>query len=158
MSQAHGVPSEGGDPAEVCALLGGQKVLHRRIASPLDAHDLLLRGLPARALEHFVRGLGRLANSDGLEGAMGMSLRTYQRRREADAKPLSREQSGRLWKFAEILAQATSVFGSQAQAETWLEGPALALEQRRPIDLLATPAGAEMVQAHLGRLAYGVYT
>lgn len=86
-----------------------------------------------------------------------MSLRTFQRRKDAPDKPLSQEQSGRTWKFAEILAKATEVFGSQEEAEQWLERPAIGLDQRRPIDLLATPAGVELVEQYLTRLAYGVY-
>ncbi|MEA2728511.1 MAG: hypothetical protein QOF70_2986 [Acetobacteraceae bacterium] len=87
-----------------------------------------------------------------------MSLRTIQRRKDASMKPLNQEQSGRTWKFAEILAKATAVLGSQDQAEEWLQQPAMGLDQRRPIDLLATQAGAEIVQEFLGRLEYGVYT
>jgi len=34
----------------------------------------------------------------------------------------------------------------------------MGLNQRRPIDLLATPAGVEMVETFLERLDYGVYT
>ena len=73
------------------------------------------------------------------------------------AADLSLEQSGRMWQFAEILAKATSVLGSQEEAEQWLERPAIGLDKRRPIDLLATPAGVEMVEDFLERLAYGVY-
>jgi putative toxin-antitoxin system antitoxin component (TIGR02293 family) len=86
-----------------------------------------------------------------------MSLRTFQRRKEMPAKPLNQEQSGRTWKFAEILAKETAVFGSQEDAEQWLERPAIGLNQRRPIDLLATAAGVEMVEDFLTRLEYGVY-
>ena len=64
-----------------------------------------------------------------------MSVRTYQRRKDTPSKPLSQEQSGRTWKFAEILAKATDVLGSQADAEQWLGRPAIGLDQRRPIDL-----------------------
>jgi putative toxin-antitoxin system antitoxin component (TIGR02293 family) len=66
-------------------------------------------------------------------------------------------QSGRAWKFADILAKATDVFGSQEVAERWLETPAISFDQRRPIDLLSTPAGIELVEDHLVRLDYGVY-
>jgi putative toxin-antitoxin system antitoxin component (TIGR02293 family) len=92
-----------------------------------------------------------------LENAVGMSLRTFQRKKDMPAKLLSQEQSGRTWKFAEILARATEVFGSQQEAEEWLERPAIGLEQRRPIDLLATPAGVELVEDLLVRIDYGVY-
>ncbi|MDQ2803328.1 MAG: DUF2384 domain-containing protein, partial [Pseudomonadota bacterium] len=92
-----------------------------------------------------------------LEKAIGMSLRTFQRRRGAPTKPLSQEQSGRIWKFAEILAKATAVLGSQEEAQQWLERPAIGLDQRCPIDLLATPAGVEIVEDFLERIEYGVY-
>ena len=40
-----------------------------------------------------------------------------------------------------------------------LEGvPAMGLDRKRPIDLLSTPAGAELVERHLARVDLGVYT
>jgi putative toxin-antitoxin system antitoxin component (TIGR02293 family) len=146
----------GNDLQKVADLLGGPRILSRRITSTLDAHELLLDGLPGSALTHFVSHL-LFIQTDSLEKAFGMSLRTFQRRKDAPNKPLSQEQSGRTWKFAEILAKATDVFGSQEEAERWLERPAIGLDQRRPIDLLATPAGIELVEQYLTRLAYGVY-
>jgi putative toxin-antitoxin system antitoxin component (TIGR02293 family) len=146
----------GNDLQKVADLLGGPRILSRRITSALDAHELLLDGLPGSALTHFVSHL-LFIQTDSLEKAFGMSLRTFQRRKDAPDKPLSQEQSGRTWKFAEILAKATDVFGSQEEAEQWLERPAIGLDQRRPIDLLGTPAGVELVEQYLTRLAYGVY-
>jgi putative toxin-antitoxin system antitoxin component (TIGR02293 family) len=87
-----------------------------------------------------------------------MSLRTVQRRRkDAAHSHLSPEQSSRTWRFAEVLAQATEVLGSQSAAERWLESPAIGLENRRPLDLLATDAGAEAVRTYLTQIDYGVY-
>ena len=146
----------GNDLQKVADLLGGPRILSRRITSALDAHELLLDGLPGSALTHFVSHL-LFIQTESLEKAFGMSLRTFQRRKDAPDKPLSQEQSGRTWKFAEILAKATDLFGSQEEAEQWLERPAIGLDQRRPIDLLATPAGIELVEQYLTRLAYGVY-
>jgi len=145
------------DVRRTAALFGGTRLLKRRLASPLDAHRLLLDGLPGRAFRHLVDNLTVLDVDASLEKAMGMSLRTYQRRKAAPAKPLNPEQSGRAWKFAEILGGATEVFGSQDDAEQWLERPAIGLDRQRPIDLLATPAGIELVEDHLNRIRYGVY-
>jgi putative toxin-antitoxin system antitoxin component (TIGR02293 family) len=86
-----------------------------------------------------------------------MSLRTRQRQKAISEKPLNPERSGRTWKFAEILAKATAVLGSPEEAEQWLERPAIGLDQQRPIDLLSTPAGVEMIEDLLERLEYGVY-
>ncbi len=145
------------DPRQVAELLGGTRVLRRDVGNPLDAHDLLVAGLPGKALTHLVDNLMAIQQTASFEKAVGMSLRTLQRRKKAPAKRLSQEQSGRTWKFAEVLAKGTAVFGSQEEAEQWLERPAIGLDQRRPIDLLATPAGVEIVEDLLTRLEFGVY-
>ena len=49
------------------------------------------------------------------------------------------------------------MLGSQAEAEHWLSTPAMALNRRRPVDLLISPAGVEMVEQLLGRVERGVY-
>ena len=141
----------------VAALLGGPRILRRQPESALDAHELILKGLPARALSHLMGELIVLEPTTSLGKAIGMSLRTYQRHSGGKTRPLSAEQSSRTWKFAEILAKATTIFGTQAEAEAWLQRPAIGLDQRRPIDLLSTPAGVELVEDHLQRLEYGVY-
>ncbi len=145
------------DIERVTGLLGGSAVLRHRLSSPLDAHEMLLEGMPSEALHHLIGNLASLRKTASLEKAVGMSLRTFQRRRHVPAKPLNQEQSGRTWKFAEILAKATELFGSQDEAEQRLDRPAIGLDQRCPIDLLATPAGVAMVEDFLTRLEYGVY-
>ncbi|MBX3566827.1 MAG: DUF2384 domain-containing protein [Rhizobiaceae bacterium] len=138
-------------------LLGGERLLNRKLETSRDAHDLLLEGLPAKSFNHLVDNLTTIERSGSLERVVGMSLRTFQRRKDPSSPPLSREQSGRTWKFAEILARAIDIFGSSEEAERWLDQPAMGLDGMRPIDLLETPAGVEMVEQHLGRLRYGVY-
>ena len=122
----------------VMDILGGPKVLKWKLRGPLDAHELLLRGLPGAALTYLVDSLVLLHDPVSLEKAVGISLRTFQRRKADPAKLLSLEQSGRAWKFAEILAKATCC-GFTAEAEQWLERPAIGLDQRRPIDLWRQP-------------------
>lgn len=154
----HEAPTtESAELQRVADLLGGTRVLKHRLRTPLDAHEMLLKGLPGQALSHLVTNIMILHQTASFETAVGMSVRTFQRRKGTPAKPLSREQSGRTWKFAEILAKATAVLGSQEEAEQWLERPAMGLNRRRPIELLATPAGVELVEDFLGRLEYGVY-
>lgn len=145
-------------PRRVADLLGGVRQLHHRIETPLDAHDLIVGGMPAGALNHLIDRLLTVRATSGFEKALGMSLRTRQRRRDTSAKPLNAEQGGRVWKFAEILARAIDVFGSQSEAEQWLVRPAMGLDQRSPIELLASPAGAEVVEDFLTRIEYGAYT
>ena len=132
-------------------------MLGRRISSKFDVHEAITEGIPGGALVHMV-GRVRTLKPDEVSRAVGVSLRTVQRRSNNPKSRLSREQSGRTWKFAEIVAKATEVFGDQTGAERWLTSPAMALDERRPTDLLSSPAGVEMVEQLLGRLEHGVYT
>jgi putative toxin-antitoxin system antitoxin component (TIGR02293 family) len=157
------IPAGGGAPSSererlrhVTDLLGGPKVIGRYPADPLAAHELLEQGLPNVAVRHLMMSMAVIA-PDSIENAIGMSARTRQRREKHPAELLSQDQTGRTWKFAEILTRATSIFGSRADAEQWLLEPAIGLDRRRPIDLLSTPAGLELVEDFLGRLEYGVY-
>jgi putative toxin-antitoxin system antitoxin component (TIGR02293 family) len=153
-------PSEGAELyTRIADLLGGLGNPAAQIQGPYDVHAALLKGLPGSALTALLSSFRVLPRSGKrLETAMGVSLRTMQRKRGNPAKRLSTEQAGRTWQFAEILARATQVLGSQEAAEHWLERPAIGLDRNSPIDLLATPAGTRMVDDYLTRIEYGVYT
>jgi putative toxin-antitoxin system antitoxin component (TIGR02293 family) len=56
-----------------------------------------------------------------------------------------------------IRKQAELLFGSRAESRAWLSRPAMALEQRRPIDLLDTAEGRRVLSNLLTQLEYGVY-
>jgi putative toxin-antitoxin system antitoxin component (TIGR02293 family) len=153
-------PPEGAELyARIADLLGGLGRPAAQIQGPYDVHATLLKGLPGSALAALLSSFRVLPRSGKrLETAIGVSLRTMQRKRGNAAKRLSTEQAGRTWQFAEILARATQVLGSQEAAEHWLERPAIGLDRNSPIDLLATPAGTKMVDDYLTRIEYGVYT
>ena len=139
-------------------LLGGAQHLGRQVVGQLDAHAMILNGMPASAVTCLLKDLAHLKVTKSIEGAVGFSQRTLQRRRGKPDGLLTPEQGGKIWLFAEVLALATEVLGSQDAAERWLEGPVMALDGNQPIDLLATSAGTEMVKELLGRLQHGVYT
>lgn len=58
----------------------------------------------------------------------------------------------------EIFDKVGEAMGSADEADRWLHCPALALDCRRPVDLIATAEGAAIVSDHLQRLEYGVYS
>lgn len=150
--------AEAGDRLRrVTDLLGGAKVFDEPVTSPLQAHRILLVGLPSHAVIFLIGELEVLDRGAAFERAIGFSARTLQRWKSAKTGVLSPDQSSRTWKFAELLAIATETFGSQKDAEVWMQSPVMALDGARPIDLLATAAGTEMVETHLQRLEYGVY-
>jgi putative toxin-antitoxin system antitoxin component (TIGR02293 family) len=56
------------------------------------------------------------------------------------------------------MAKASEVFGGVRQAEAWMDKPAMGLDGCRPIEMLQTLQGAEVVNDFLTRLEYGVYS
>lgn len=151
------LPGARGPFASTAKLLGGHKILKREIGSKLDVHEIIAARLSRRALRHVVEHT-RSLRQDDVADAVGMSVRTIQRLADKPEELLTKEQSSRVWKFAEVLARASEVFGGREEAERWLMSPALALSRHRPIELLTTSAGCELVEQLLGRLEYGVYT
>ena len=57
-----------------------------------------------------------------------------------------------------IFADAVEVLGSENAARGWLAKSAIGLDGRRPVDLLATAEGVQVVKDFLCRLRFGVYT
>jgi putative toxin-antitoxin system antitoxin component (TIGR02293 family) len=145
----------------VRTMLGGHSVLPRAVDNEVEVHDLILKGLPIRAMLRLVEELHVLETPLVLI-VLGISPRNFQRRKAAAKKnhraTLSAEEGSKLWKFAEILAQATKTLGSQQAAESWLNSSQMGLEWKRPVDLLATIQGADVVETLLMRMEYGVYT
>ncbi len=64
--------------------------------------------------------------------------------------------SDRLFRVAHIFALAKEALGSEESARTWLTSPQFGLNNRIPLDVLATKAGAREVEDLLGRIEYGV--
>lgn len=149
-------PAEGSEIERAAALVGGARVLRHGAATAFDVHAALSEGLPGEAVTQLMRHVPGIIGDD-LEAAIGMSLRTMQRLKRAPRQRLTRAQSGQVWNFARIVAKATAVLGSREAAEQWLERPAIGLDGRRPIELLASTAGVGLVEEFLERLEHGVY-
>jgi putative toxin-antitoxin system antitoxin component (TIGR02293 family) len=137
-------------------LLGGRRVLHRAVSTEEDAHELVLHGIPAEAMVRLFDTVNLSSNT--LLAAVGVSERSFARRKAAPRTRLPTDESERLWRLAEVLAHASRVFGSRAEAEQWLDRPAIGLGRRKPIDLMRTHPGARLVSEFLTRIEHGVYT
>jgi putative toxin-antitoxin system antitoxin component (TIGR02293 family) len=139
-----------------CQLLGGGVFARRRLASRSDVHSALVGGLPYGSLLHLVAQMEKLKEVDVVK-VLGISARTLRRQGEAPGKSMPVDLASRTWLLAETLAKAAEIFGSKEDAELWMSQPAMGLDGGRPIDLLQTVQGAELVNDFLGRLEYGVY-
>ena len=122
----------------------------------LQIHDRAMRGLSARPVRRFITA-HRVIDTGELLEVIGASERTL-RLAERQAKRLGPEISDRTLSLAAVTMQAIKVLGSAEVAQRWLSSPAIGLDGRRPIDLIRSRAGTELVTTLLGRMEYGVYS
>lgn len=141
---------------QIVGFLGGETAMSRRIENKLDVHNLIKSGFPFDVLRFLMNSIPALRDPDFMQKAIGMSVRTSQRK-NADGAVLTAEQSSKTWNFAEVMTQAEAVFGTKEDAIKWLNEPALGLDGERPIDLLSTSAGHDLVTDLLTRMEFGVY-
>ena len=150
----------GGAPPAVSAgaieFMGGRRLFKQLPQSRAEIHGTLVKGLPYAVLVHIVDHLSALS-ADQIADALGISGRPLRRQKEQPDKPMPADLASKTWLFAETLAQASAVFGGRDAAERWMARPAMGLDGARPIDLLRTLQGAELVTEFLGRLEHGVY-
>lgn len=142
--------------ATTLEMLGGDEVISPPPETLLDVHHWVAQGIPSASITHLAQAIEPLP-AQRLSEALGISLRTLHRKKGAQSDTLSPAQGGRAFKFAEVVAKASAVLGSRAAAVQWLSAPAMGLEQQKPIDLLATPVGTQLVEELLDRIEYGVY-
>lgn len=155
-------PAQAGRPPaalEVGAVefMGGARLFKQVPHSRAEIHGALVKGLPYALLVTLVDQLTALS-AEQVADAVGISARTLRRQKDHLSKPMPADLASKTWQFAEILAQASAVFGSREAAERWMAQPAMGLDGARPIELLRTLQGSELVTEFLGRLAHGVYT
>ncbi|MDF9435604.1 antitoxin Xre/MbcA/ParS toxin-binding domain-containing protein [Chromohalobacter israelensis] len=63
-----------------------------------------------------------------------------------------------MYRFAEVYKNAVDLFeGDRQRANTWLLNPVRGLGGQRPVEMIATTAGAEAVLDLIGRLEHGVF-
>jgi len=124
----------------------------------MDVHSAILCGVPYGSVVFLISQIKRLHAQDVAE-VLGFSTQTLRRRAKEQADdPMPANLASKAWLFAEILAKATEVCGDRELAELWMSDEAIGLGGRRPIELLRTFQGAELVDEFLSRLAFGVYS
>ena len=122
------------------------------IRSGEDLASLVEKRLPATAIKALVRG--------GLSDAEVYQLIVPRRtlaHRIARHQPLSREESDKAVRVARITAMAEQVFGEVERAWRWLRKPKQRFGGKTPVDMLATEAGARLVEEMVGQIDHGIF-
>ena len=141
--------------AAIAEVLGGKKVLKKRIGTPAQLMTLIREGLPADILPTIAAELSM--DRSAVAKVVGISGRTLSRRLASRSR-LSAEESDRMVRLARVLALANDTLGDRAKASSWLQTPNRALQGSTPFELLDTDAGVQSVETILARIAYGIYS
>ena len=131
--------------------LGGTDVLGCDVRSDADLAKAVESGLPMASLDALA---GHGVTQEEI-GRLIINPRTLSHRR-ARGQKLTVEQSDRAARVARTVALAERTFANEEKAQRWLHRKLHALEERRPIDLVRTHAGALIVEDALIRIAWGV--
>lgn len=133
--------------------LGGERVLRQEIRTDLELVVALRQGLPPEAVEALLSGGGF-----SLEELYRLVIprRTLALRRQKE-QLLTPEESDKLARIARVLGSAEETFQNVGKANRWLRKPNRGLGGQIPLELLATEAGARLVEQALGRIAHGIF-
>lgn len=85
-----------------------------------------------------------------------ISERTLQR--YSASKTLSQEVSERALQLARLYCKGEDVFGDLEQFKQWMLFPSMALGMKKPMDLLDTTFGFQLITDELTKIEYGVFS
>ena len=138
-------------PAGFYARLRG-KLGVSRIRTGDELAYIVEKRLPVTTIKSLVRG--------GLSDAEVYQLIVPRRtlaHRIARHQPLSKQESDKAVRVARITAMAEQVFGEPERAWRWLRKPQQRFDGKAPIDMLATEAGARLVEEMLVQIDQGIF-
>lgn len=138
----------------VMMVLGGEKVLRKRIRNRIDLVELGDEGVPKSALAHLAAYLS--FSMSQMAELLPVTERTIQR--YTSEKHFNRVVSEQILHIAEVAAKGAEVFGDREKFLEWMRHPSQALAGKTPLSLLNSRFGAEIVLDELGRMEYGVFS
>ena len=115
----------------------------------------LVKLVEQRLQTHAIDALRRSGLTDDEIYSLVLPRRTLTHRR-ARREALSRDESDRVVRIARIGALGEEVFGDRERSWRWLRAPKRQFQGRTPLQLVATEAGARLVEELLYRIDEGM--
>jgi len=110
-------------------------------------------GISINALERVATYLG--ISMHQLLSFMRISRSTWQRRKKA--KKLDFNLSDKTVQLAHLLEHAEQVFGQSEKVRLWFNMPSVVFENRRPVELIGSLSGLNLINEELIRIEQGIY-
>ncbi len=133
-------------------ILGGAKLLGAHVKSGMDLFEVGRRGVPKKALLNLAARIN--ISLKVIAGLVHVTERTIQRKKDGDL--LSEPVSEHVLQLAEVFARGDEVFRSEEDLKLWLDTPHRGFGGKKPMELLSSRFGAQMVLDELGRIEHGV--
>jgi putative toxin-antitoxin system antitoxin component (TIGR02293 family) len=116
-----------------------------------DLNTIIGKGLPYRSVKPLILFLD--LTTQEVADLTGVSQRTISRL--DDDSIMGVLPSKNLVKIDVLVNKGIEVFGSEDSFKSWLQQPNTALGDKKPIDLLPTPYGTELVEDAIEAMEYG---
>lgn len=134
-------------------LLGGHELIGHRIDSEMDRYVLSKKGLPKKSLLNLSQQLNIPVKA--IASLLHLNERTIQRKDDLDL--LDELTSAQLLQIAEVYTCGMEVFQDADNFHVWMNSNSTALGHQKPIALLSSSYGVQMVLDELGRIEYGIF-
>lgn len=138
---------------KIADVLGGRRVLGRRVKSMRELESIVIEGMPKTALDTFIAALGATRYGD-----FALTLRnkivpraTYQR-----VDRFNLQVSETTERMARLYALALSVFGDPDNATRFMTSAHPELGDREPFDVALTEVGGRQVEEIIERGLHGL--
>ena len=140
--------------AQVGDILGGEKILGKKLVNKMDLVELGSRGITKNAVSNLANYLS--LSSKQVADLLPVTERTLQR--YSPRQHFNQAVSEQVIHIAEVLAKGTEIFKEKSKLLLWLNTPHKVFSGNTPFSLLGSRFGSELVLEELGRIEFGVYS
>ena len=142
-------------PAEkIAEVLGGRRVLGRRVRSMLELDSIVREGMPKVALDTFIAFL--TAPNRGVDLTVQLRNKIVPRATYQRVERFNLQVGETTERLARLYALALSVFDDRAAVTRFLTAPHPELENRTPFDVALTEIGGRQVEEIIERGLHGL--
>jgi len=140
--------------AQVGDILGGEKILGKKLVNKMDLVELGSIGVTKNAVSNLANYLS--LSSKQVADLLPVTERTLQR--YSPRQHFNQAVSEQVIHIAEVLAKGTEIFKEKSKLLLWLNTPHKVFSGNTPFSLLGSRFGTELVLEELGRIEFGVYS
>ncbi|MDE0219667.1 MAG: DUF2384 domain-containing protein [Spirochaetaceae bacterium] len=142
--------------AEVATVLGGRRILGRRVQDGRDLDELVREGVPKPALERLVSLLAEPMSGDGTTLRIRLRNKIVPRTTYQRVEHFNLQVSETMERLARLYALASQAFGKPAAAARFMMTPHPELSGRTPFDVALTEVGGREVEEVIERGLHGL--